>query len=175
MTVAVPAGTTAKNYDLPVTFTAGGTTVRETLTVEVHPRTSATNLATSGTATASCVEGDGQYPQFDPKYAADGDLTTRWSSCGDDGAWLQVQLPQQATLGKVVLHWETAYGKAYDIETSPDGSTWTKAASVTDGDGGTDTVYLDGAPNARYVRMQGVERGTQYGFSLYEFQVYPVA
>ncbi|HEX6447271.1 MAG TPA: discoidin domain-containing protein, partial [Streptosporangiales bacterium] len=142
---------------------------------DVHPRTSSTNIATTGTATASCVEGDGQYPQFDPKYAIDGDLTTRWSSCGDDGAWLQVKLPQQATLGKVVLHWETAYGKAYDIETSADGATWTKAASVTDGDGGTDVVYLDGAPDAQYVRMQGVKRGTQYGFSLYEFQVYAVA
>lgn len=173
--VDVPAGTTAKSYDLPVTFTADGAAVHETLTVDVHPKTSSTNLATSGTATASCVEGDGQYPQFEPKYAIDGDLTTRWSSCGDDGAWLQVKLAQQATPGKVVLHWETAYGKAYDIETSTDGTTWTKAASVTDGDGGTDVVYLDGAPNAQYVRMQGVKRGTQYGFSLYEFQVYAVA
>ncbi len=145
------------------------------ITVHVHPRTSSTNIAPTGTATASCVEGDGAYPQFDPKYAIDGDLSTRWSSCYDDNAWLQVQLPGPATIGKVVVHWEAAYGKAYKIETSTDGATWTAAAAVTNGDGGTNIVYLDGAPSAAYVRMQGVARATQYGFSIYELQVYPTA
>ena len=175
LSISVPAGTTAKSYQLPVSFTASGATVSVTLTVHVHPRTSSTNIATSGTASASCVEGDGAYPQFDPKYAVDGDTTTRWSSCYDDGAWWQVQLPSDATIGKVVLRWEAAYGKDYEIETSADGTNWTTAATVTNGDGGTDVVYLDGTPTARYVRMQGVHRGSQYGYSVWEFEVYPVA
>ncbi len=86
-----------------------------------------------------------------------------------------MRLPAPATIGKVVLHCEAAYGKAYKIETSTDGATWTAAAAVTNGDGGTDIVYLDGAPSAAYVRMQGVARATQYGFSIYELQVYPTA
>jgi hyaluronoglucosaminidase len=175
LSIRVPAGTTAKGYQIPITFTASGATSSATLTVNVHPRTSSTNVATSGTATASCVEGDGAYPQFDPKYAIDADMTTRWSSCYDDGAWWQVQLPSAATIGKVVLHWETAYGKDYEIQTSADGTTWTTAATVTNGDGGTDVVYLDSTPTARYIRMQGVHRATQYGYSLYEFEAYPVA
>ena len=175
VSVQVPAGTAAKSYDVPITFTASGQRVTSTTTVNVHPRTSSTNIATTGTATASCVEGGGAYPQFDPKYAIDGDLTTRWSSCSDDSAWLQVQLPASATIGKVVLHWEAAYGKAYAIQTSTDGVTWTTAATVTAGDGGTDSVYLDGTPSAKYVRMQGVQRATQWGYSIYEMQVYPVA
>jgi hyaluronoglucosaminidase len=175
LSIQVPAGTAAKSYQLPITFTASGQTATATLTVNVHPRTSSTNIATSGTATASCVEGNGAYPQFDPKYAIDGDMTTRWSSCYDDSAWLQVELASDATIGKVVLNWETAYGKDYRIETSPDGSNWTTAATVTGGNGGTDAVYLDSTPTARYVRMQGVHRGTQYGYSLWEFQIYPVA
>ena len=174
--IAVPAGAAATDYDVPVTFTAtDGSKASSVITVHVHPRTSSTNIALTGTATASCVEGDGAYPQFDPKYAIDGDLSTRWSSCYDDNAWLQVQLPTAARIGKVVLHWEAAYGKAYKIETSTDGATWTTAATVADGDGGTDVVYLDGAPSAAYVRMQGVARATQYGFSVYELQVYPTA
>ena len=86
-----------------------------------------------------------------------------------------MQLPASATIGKVVLHWEAAYGKAYAIQTSTDGVTWTTAATVTAGDGGTDSVYLDGTPSAKYVRMQGVQRATQFGYSIYEMQVYPVA
>ena len=47
---------------------------------------------------------------------------------------------------------------------------------MTAGDGGTDVVYLDGTPSASYVRMQGVQRANQqYGYSIYEMQVYPVA
>jgi len=176
VSMAVPAGAATTDYDLPVTFSAtDGSTASSVITVHVHPRTLSTNIAPTGTATASCVEGDGAYPQFDPKYAIDGDLSTRWSSCYDDNAWLQVQLPAPATIGKVVLHWEAAYGKAYKIETSTDGVMWTTAAAVTNGDGGTDIVYLDGAPSAAYVRMQGAARATQYGFSMYELQVYPTA
>jgi hypothetical protein len=144
------------------------------LSPAVRPQTGDVNLARGGAASASCVEGDGAHPQFDPKYAFDGDLSTRWSSCHDDGAWLQVALPGAAEVGNVVLRWETAYGRACRIETSPDRSTWTPAASVTDGDGGTDVVWLD-AHGTRFVRMQGVRRGTVYGYSLYELEVYGVA
>ena len=62
------------------------------------------------------------------------------------------------------------------MRTNRRGVTWTTAATVTAGDGGTDSVYLDGTPSARYVRMQGVQPGTQWGtYSIYEMQVYPVA
>ena len=41
---------------------------------------------------------------------------------------------------------------------------------MTTGDGNVDTIPVNG--NARYVRVQGVTRGTAYGYSLYEFGVY---
>jgi hypothetical protein len=43
--------------------------------------------------------------------------------------------------------------------------------SVVDGDGGQDNVAF-ATTSARFVRMAGVQRGTKYGYSLYEFQVY---
>ena len=71
----------------------------------------------------------------------------------------------------MLLSWEAAYGKSYRIQTSPDAVNWTDAAVVTDGDGGQDNVSF--APtSARFVKMQGVQRGTKYGYSLYEFEVY---
>jgi hypothetical protein len=44
--------------------------------------------------------------------------------------------------------------------------------STGTGDGGVDNDAF--APTtARYVRMTGVSRGTSYGYSLYELEVYP--
>jgi hyaluronoglucosaminidase len=73
-----------------------------------------------------------------------------------------------------VLYWETAHANAYQIQTSTDGTTWTTAASVMDSQGGTETVRLDQA-SVRYLRMRGISRPTPFGYSIYEFQVYPVA
>ncbi|HEY7176702.1 MAG TPA: discoidin domain-containing protein, partial [Micromonosporaceae bacterium] len=70
----------------------------------------------------------------------------------------------------VVLNWEAAYGKAFQIQTSPDGSTWTTIFSTTTGTGGVQDLTVSGS--GRYVRMFGTQRGTPYGYSLWEFQVY---
>ncbi|MBB2909853.1 endo-1,4-beta-D-glucanase Y [Streptosporangium becharense] len=108
---------------------------------------------------------------LDSAGAFDGDPATRWASAeGHDPEWLRVDLGASATLSRVKLTWEAAYGKAYRIETSPDGSTWTTVYSTTAGDGGTDDLTLSGT--GRYVRMYGTARGTAYGYSLYEMEVY---
>jgi GTPase involved in cell partitioning and DNA repair len=48
---------------------------------------------------------------------------------------------------------------------------WRDATVVTDGNGGTGNVAFP-APDTRYVRMSGVHRGTDYGYSLFEFEVH---
>ncbi|MFD3872600.1 discoidin domain-containing protein [Streptomyces sp. NPDC058623] len=117
-------------------------------------------------ATASSVENAGT-----PAGAAvDGDNGTRWSSRFADPQWIQVDLGAPARIGQVVLRWETAAAKAYRVELSNDGSTWSTAYSTTAGVGGTVTHDITGT--ARYVRVHGTERTTGYGYSLWEFQVY---
>jgi F5/8 type C domain len=69
-----------------------------------------------------------------------------------------------------VLQWETAAGKAYQIQTSADGSNWTTIYSTTTGQGGTETLNVTGT--GRYVRMYGTARTTGYGYSLWEFVVH---
>ncbi|QOZ98683.1 coagulation factor 5/8 type domain-containing protein [Streptomyces violascens] len=103
-------------------------------------------------------------------FAVDGDTSTRWSSADSDAQWLQVDLGATTAVSEVVLQWEAAYAKGYRIELSEDGESWRTAHSTTDGKGGTETVPLSG--DARYVRLTGTERATQYGYSLWEFQVY---
>ena len=128
---------------------------------------SGTNVAKEATATASGSESDAMAA----KYAVDGDDGTRWSSNFADDAWLALDLGEAYTINKVFLNWEGAYGKAYKIQTSMDGKTWTTVKSVTNGKGGKETVSFD-ATKARYVKLQGVERGLPYGYSLWEMEVY---
>ncbi|NUR27616.1 MAG: coagulation factor 5/8 type domain-containing protein [Catenulispora sp.] len=102
--------------------------------------------------------------------AVDGNTGTRWSSQFSDPQWIQVDLGASATVTQVVLNWEAASGKAYQIQTSADGSAWTTVYSTTSGPGGTQTLNVSGT--GRYVRMYGTARNTAYGYSLWEFQVY---
>jgi hypothetical protein len=69
------------------------------------------------------------------------------------------------------LDWEAAFGTAYRIETSTNGSTWQQVYSTSTGNGGIDNVTFT-ATDARYVRMVGVRRGTGYGYSLYDLAVH---
>ena len=100
----------------------------------------------------------------------DGNTGTRWSSAFSDPQWLQVDLGASHSLSQVVLNWETAYARAFQLQTSADGSTWTTVYSTTTGTGGTQTVPISGS--GRYVRMYGTQRSTQWGYSLWEFGVY---
>ncbi len=115
------------------------------------------------TATSSAVEGNNLAAQ----YAIDGDLVSRWSSAQDDAAWIQFDFGAKTQLGYMQLNWQAAYGKEYIIEGSDDGTTWYQIRYVVGGTGGVQEFYNLNA-NVRYVRMQGVARGSQYGYSLLE-------
>jgi beta-glucanase (GH16 family) len=123
------------------------------------------NIAQGKSTTASSVEN----ATFPASNATDGNASTRWSSAFSDPQWLQVDLGQSYTISHVTLTWEAAYGKAYQIQTSPDGTNWTTIFSTTIGDGGTDDLAVTGT--GRYIRMSGTARATPYGYSLYEFAV----
>ena len=69
-----------------------------------------------------------------------------------------------------MLAWESAYAKAFQIQVSSDAVNWTTIYSTTTGTGGTQTLSVSGA--GRYIRMYGTVRGTGYGYSLWEFQVF---
>lgn len=128
--------------------------------------TSGTNLALRGVCSASGSEQDG----YAPKYACDGDPETRWSSAFKDAQWLRADLGDTWQLTGVTLVWERSYGASYRVETSLDGKTWTRLYTTTTGQGGTEEIAAKGAV-ARFVRMVGVKRFSEYGYSLLEFEI----
>src|SRR3954466_12001650 len=142
------------------------------LSVSAGPRARAatcgtTNLALNKTATASSVES----AAWPASAAVDGDATaTRWSSQFSDPQWIQIDLGSTQSVCQVVLTWETASAKAYQIQTSADANTWTAVYSTATGPGGTETLNVTGS--GRYIRVYGTVRNTGYGYSLFELAVY---
>lgn len=126
-----------------------------------------TDIAQGASATASSTNVAGR----GPAQAVDGNPFTRWGSQYSDPQWIEVDLGASYDITGVRLMWETAYGTAYQIQTSPDGTDWTTIFSTTTGTGGVE--YLNGlSGTGRYIRMYGSARGTSYGYSLWDFNVY---
>ncbi|MCX4903007.1 discoidin domain-containing protein [Streptomyces sp. NBC_00878] len=128
------------------------------------------NLAKGSSASASSSESN-PFTSYAPGRAVDGDADTRWASDWSDDQWLRIDLGSTSTVKRVTLAWERAYGKSYRVEVSTDGTTWQSVWSTTTGDGGLDTAQFSGVP-ARYVRIHGLDRGTDWGYSLHEVGVY---
>jgi len=103
-------------------------------------------------------------------YAVDGNPSTRWSSAHNEPNWWQVDLGSSRALSRVRINWEAAYGRAYSIQLSDNGSTWREAYSTFSGAGGVEDIGISGS--ARYVRFNGTSRATPYGFSFWEFEVF---
>jgi F5/8 type C domain/Glycosyl hydrolases family 16 len=126
----------------------------------------ATLLSQGKTATASATEN----ASFTAGNAVDGNTGTRWSSAFSDPQWLEVDLGATHTISRVDLNWEAAYATGFQIQTSNDNANWSTVYSTTTGTGGAQSLTVSGS--GRYVRMNGTQRATQYGYSLWEFQVY---
>ena len=143
----------------------------ETLSFKVvPPPVKGTNVAIGKPTTAFSYQATGTGAPYPASNATDGNLSTRWASTWSDPQWIEVDLGQMTTISHIQLVWESAYGKSYQIQVSNDGTTWTPIYSTTNGSGGVDDFNVSGS--GRYVRMYGTQRGTTYGYSLWEFGIY---
>ncbi|MFD4370682.1 ricin-type beta-trefoil lectin domain protein [Streptomyces sp. NPDC058486] len=157
-----PVSVGSRSVTLTVTDTTGASgfaTFQWTVT--------GTDLARGRPTTASSTEAAG----LGAERATDGSASTRWASTYSDPQWIRVDLGSKRSFKQVKLAWEAAYGKAYQIQTSDDGTTWTTVHATTAGVGGTeDLINLNGS--GRYLRVYGTERGSAFGYSLWSIEVY---
>lgn len=128
------------------------------------------NLAYKKKVTASSVSKDAG----DGGAVTDGSRGSRWSSDYSDNQWIAVDLGKEEKFGEVVLTWETAYAKAFKLQVSDDASDWKDIYTQRHGKGGVEAITFP-AVKARFIRMLGLKRGTTFGYSLYEFEVYKKA
>lgn len=106
----------------------------------------------------------------------DGDQTTRWGSQHRDNEYAIVDLGQQCYIDHLILRWETAYASEYELALSDDGQTW-RTVTLSSA-GGVERIQMTNYQSqitrsrARYLRLTGLQRATQYGTSLYELEAY---
>ncbi len=125
------------------------------------------NLATGKPVTVSSTEVGANIPAN----AVDGSYATRWSSLYSDPQWLYVDLGATYDINRVKISWEVAYGKNYLLQVAPDAVNWTTIKTITNNDSLTNNhTGLSGT--GRYLRIAGSVRGTIYGYSIYELEVY---
>jgi hypothetical protein len=130
------------------------------------PRTD--NMCLGKPVAASSIDNDEDKAEF----INDGNPKTRWSSNYQNGQWLYVDLQKERKISKIRMTWEVAYGRGYRIEISDDAQNWKTVYEETKGDGNLDEIILPQPVTGRYIRVFGVDKATQWGFSLWEFEVY---
>ena len=124
--------------------------------------------APASTPRAFASSGEGAY---EAAFALDGNPATRWSSRFTDNEWWAVEFPERRRIGGMRIRWETAFGEKYTVLTSLDGDTWTAVYNVTEGDGQSDCLFF-GPAEARFVKIQGLQRGTGWGYSIWEIEFF---
>jgi F5/8 type C domain-containing protein len=105
--------------------------------------------------------------------AVDGNPSTRWGSAWSDPQWISVDLGAVYSITLVRLSWEVAYGRSYQIQTSVDNANWSTISTTANGDGGIDETTVSGT--GRWVRVFGTKRATQWGYSLWELEIFGTA
>jgi hypothetical protein len=133
-------------------------------------------LAENGIARGKPVRASSTYIEpgndYRPENAVDGLSDTRWSSEFSDPQWLAIDLGAPTQISRVILDWEVACARSYSIQASSDGNTWTDVYTTTSGKGDSEDIRF--APTtARWVRFYGTQRGTPFGYSLWEMRVFP--
>lgn len=124
------------------------------------------NLALGKPATASTSSTSNPLANLN-----DGRLDTRWESTWADAQQVTINLGGVFDLEKVVLNWEAAYGKTYDLQISTDGTTFTALAPTQqNGTGGREELAVTGT--GQYLRLNLRQRGTAWGYSLFELEAY---
>lgn len=137
------------------------------LTGNIADTCNSIDIALNKTAIASSIENSTN----NAVAAFDGNPTTRWASVQKvDLQYIYVDLGSKYNLCRVVLQWEVALGKNFTIDVSDDAITWATLKTITNNISFTNYIPLKGS--ARYVRMNGTARGTNFGYSLYSFEVY---
>ncbi|MFF2524738.1 discoidin domain-containing protein [Streptomyces liangshanensis] len=161
--------------------------------------TTRTNLALNHPAYGNLYQHAGNSPAYVTDGGWPADLKadqTRWASDWNADRWVGVDLGASSRIEAVDLYWEAAYAVDYELQVSDDNRTWRtvhrpSAAEVAarradvkapgEAAGRRDTITLPTPVTGRYVRMLGKERRSfynpapataQFGYSLYEFQVW---
>jgi hypothetical protein len=112
-------------------------------------------------------------------------MNSRWASLGpndnrkltnaDDGLdvqWLKLDMGESPIfIDTIILEWEAAYSRNYDIMVSDDDILWEKVSEGNNGEEGM-VQLKDLNARGRYIKIFSKEGSPNYGISLFEVEIY---
>jgi len=136
------------------------------------------DLAAFHPTTSSSADANTEYGSQAAK-ATDGNNSTYWRSQNSDAQWLAVDLGGVKSIDRVRLTWATdrfapSYAKAYAIQVSDDGKSWTDVFNAINGQGRIETDQFPRA-SARWVRLLCTKRASNEGYKLVSIEVFAPA
>ncbi len=152
-------------------YTIAATIGGKTYSHEVFVTPALANLALGKDAYESSHENEGSVVAG----LNDGDMGTRWGSAHSDDEWCYIDLGKSAYITSVNIMWEAAFASSYELLLSDNGVDWTSVKTVTgitDSSRQSDRQLINAT--GRYIKMQGLTRATNYGYSIWEFQVFGI-
>lgn len=110
-----------------------------------------------------------------PTVIFDGNYGSRWQDASNtDNASLVVDLGSVKNVNSIKIYWEGANAKAYTLSFSSDNVNFTGDLSYSNLAAGARTDLISGLNiDCQYIKFQGVTRQLPYGYSIYEFEVFP--
>jgi hypothetical protein len=106
--------------------------------------------------------------------ALDRQPETAWRSGPGESATLTLDLRGTRELGGLSLLWDPRdYARDYDVETSPDGRSWTRAYAMRWGDGDRDLIPMPETETA-WLRLVLQRTGRGRGYALRELALQPI-
>jgi hypothetical protein len=166
------------NVTTPTQTTDAATRIYE-LEVFGGGGTAPVNLALNRPVTGSAPCASNEGPEKAVNGSVSGGNSDKFCS-GASNAWLQVDLGSAVALNSFVVRHAGAGGesadyntRAFTIQLSTDGTTWTTPVSVADNTAGVSTHPISMA-TARYVKLTVTTptQTTEMGTRIYEFEVY---
>lgn len=106
--------------------------------------------------------------------AIDKNWGSRWETAHgkDEVQWIQIDLNGTYVIDSFKIDWETAAAKEYQFQVSMDGVNWSTVCNVADGKSGESREESFAVTTAKYVRILCTSKTTQYGYSIWELEVY---
>lgn len=155
-------GKKVPGYQKSTSLTVKSSDAKEAFIINFNP----TNLALNKPVVASTST-----QNMGASLIADGGTGSRWESEYADPQWIYVDLGKSKKIQSVVLKWEAAHAKEYELQISNDSKSWTTIYKKNDSHGGTEKIDFNPV-KARFVRLNCISRATMFGYSLFELEVY---
>lgn len=109
---------------------------------------------------------------FNENQAFDGNIGTRWMAQNNkDGQFVGVDLGTEVAVDEVIIGWEKAFAKSYQIYTSTDGNSYSLAAEVKAQSSEIKSIPIP-ATRARYVKVVCNGNPLPYGTSIWDMGVF---